>query len=469
MQLLLKRYKRKINKVIKGGNILSILFFLMISLIIPPFNIYANSQNTIIVPTWDSSTTQSQWDTHLTVENYCEGTNASTNSCKLMFTVDSNYYGYIYFDGYVGNTKWIDFQMVFIADGYGEYNYNLWSNGQISINKVNIAIVNLVQPNSSVDLTQIIQLLTAIEQDTSSIDILVNQTKTQIINVLNQLVISNGYLETLTKLRKYDFSIESYSFINQFYLYGYDIVDNFGYSYYSYPLFYVPINSKIYSNWSNGSSSYNQMLIFGVNRNITSINSLQNYFDLYNINIINFNFIYRKDLPVNNYFTIVKIEYNISDSNNGTSGYFNFKDNYKIIPIYHEYYSSYFKNYISTDFALTYGLTNDLLNNLNIIAQGTNQSNQSSSSLETQKGSFDTTSNNLYSSENAFNTDMNSKLQSIDTSFNPSTSFGSKFLSSADWVRTQFNNLTSTTPFGTVLSFSMLLGLSLLIIGKVFK
>ena len=64
---------------------------------------------------------------------------------------------------------------------------------------------------------------------------------------------------------------------------------------------------------------------------------------------------------------------------------------------------------------------------------------------------------------------MNSALNNVNVNFDVGNQLGSKFLASAQWVRQQFDSLTSNTPFGTVLSFSLILGIALLIIGKAIK
>ena len=103
-----------------------------------------------------------------------------------------------------------------------------------------------------------------------------------------------------------------------------------------------------------------------------------------------------------------------------------------------------------------------------ILQDGTSESNQSVDDAQSEISDFNDASSSLIDQEDAFKDDMNDALDNIP-SFDISTGFGSKFLASADWVREQYNRLTGNTPFGSVISFSLLIGLALLIVGKVYK
>lgn len=69
--------------------------------------------------------------------------------------------------------------------------------------------------------------------------------------------------------------------------------------------------------------------------------------------------------------------------------------------------------------------------------------------------------------ESGFNNDLNESLEDIQFDDVPSA-WGSNFLTSAQWVSEQYNRMTASTPFGSLIGFSLLLGLALLIIGRVF-
>lgn len=86
------------------------------------------------------------------------------------------------------------------------------------------------------------------------------------------------------------------------------------------------------------------------------------------------------------------------------------------------------------------------------------------------KDTFNDTSSKFNEIEKGFTDDLDSNLNNIST--NTDFSFnggGSYFKNSINWVNTQFNNMTNNTPFGSLLGFSLILGLALLLLGKLFK
>lgn len=99
-----------------------------------------------------------------------------------------------------------------------------------------------------------------------------------------------------------------------------------------------------------------------------------------------------------------------------------------------------------------------------IVVNGNNNSpdkyqeaNRKNAELKGKISNFDTFENNAIG-------DMTDSLDSINTS--PDIVGNSTFLVSARWVRTCFNQVTNNTPFGSVLSFSLLLGLGMIFLGK---
>ena len=83
---------------------------------------------------------------------------------------------------------------------------------------------------------------------------------------------------------------------------------------------------------------------------------------------------------------------------------------------------------------------------------------------------FNDTSSKFNDIEKEFTNDLDSNLNSIDTSTDFSfNGGGSYFKNSINWVNTQFNKMTNSTPFGSILGFSLILGLALLLLGKLFK
>lgn len=136
---------------------------------------------------------------------------------------------------------------------------------------------------------------------------------------------------------------------------------------------------------------------------------------------------------------------------------------YYVIPIYKGYGGN-----VSTDFALQFGLSNEMLDNLDLLANGNTASNNAVSNNDTTNSQLQTDSNTLFQQENTFKQDMNNAMSNIDTSFSVNN-FGSKFLSSASWVRTQYERMTNNTPFQYVITFSLMVGLAMILIGKVRK
>lgn len=103
--------------------------------------------------------------------------------------------------------------------------------------------------------------------------------------------------------------------------------------------------------------------------------------------------------------------------------------------------------------------TDSLLSDGNSNSQSTTSNNNQSNQV------LDNTVNQMESLENGFKNDLNSNLDNINANdFNISGI--TQLSNAANFVRVQFDNLTKNNPFGTILGFSLFLGLSLLIIGK---
>lgn len=103
--------------------------------------------------------------------------------------------------------------------------------------------------------------------------------------------------------------------------------------------------------------------------------------------------------------------------------------------------------------------TDSLISDGNSISQSATSNNEQSNQL------LDNTINQMESLENGFKNDLNSNLDNINSN-NFNISGITQLSNAASFVRVQFDNLTKNNPFGTILGFSLFLGLSLLIIGK---
>lgn len=260
------------------------------------------------------------------------------------------------------------------------------------------------------------------------------------------------------------FPFESFNFIyffanNNFRQVGLESIGN-----YYFPIFDVPQNTQIYRTRIAAGGVHR--VIFFIDQYLVE-STFSNYITLSDSTLTTTNHRIIRRLMPNMTGATTYVVYSVDIVNNGASA-INYNMNYvgpssKFMPIYYDYPTN---DYITTDFALLFGLSNDLLDNLDIIANGTLNSNNAVNSSDDIKNDFDDSASDLVSAENSFNASMNSSLENINTDFSFSSNFGNKFLSSADWVRVQFNNMTNSTPFGSVLGYALLLGIGLLIIGK---
>lgn len=125
------------------------------------------------------------------------------------------------------------------------------------------------------------------------------------------------------------------------------------------------------------------------------------------------------------------------------------------------------RNYqFPTDFSLEYDIPNSMVQNIEIIANGTVSSNESASDLEDLASEFTVTSDNVIGIEDTIGNGFTGALQNVPTSFDFLSNFGASFISSAQWVRDQYNNMTVGNPFGSLITFSLILGIGLLLLGR---
>lgn len=281
-------------------------------------------------------------------------------------------------------------------------------------------------------------------------------------DIIDQLEIIYGNTNELIKMRQWHFPFESFNFIstclnlNPTYEVGI-VKDN----YYDYPIFKFDGTNTVYYGFTNAGQSFKS--IFIVNQNLFNSTNFLTKFNISNVTIENYNVnVYSRSFFDDTLSYIIEVTF--KGVNQGRFYIYNTSP-VSFIPIY---FGDFNNKNISTDFALLWGLSNQLLDDLHIIAQGTQQSSSSSSFLDSNTSQLNTDSQQMFTFENTQNTNMNNALQNINTNLDIGT-FGSKFLTSASWVKTQFDNITNTSPFGSVLSFSLILGLAMLIIGKVRK
>lgn len=255
----------------------------------------------------------------------------------------------------------------------------------------------------------------------------------------------------------YIFPIESWNFINQQFEKNRSIVAFYNHSQYTFPMFNANSGDVIGEVWCSNVGEQT-ILILGTQYNNNN-STVGNYLEFVNCKLVS-----AQELYYSNSMTIKK--YILECTNPGFSQV-KFKQNMNYMPIY--FRRDYNQTDSSIDFALNFRLDNRFFNILNDIANGTTSSNASSSELDDNTNQLTQDIGQYTNIENGFNDDMNSHLNNIDTTSTLPSAMGSKFLSSANWVRVQFNRMTENTPFGSILGFSLVLGLSLLIIGKVYK
>lgn len=272
------------------------------------------------------------------------------------------------------------------------------------------------------------------------------------------ITIDDYSLTRVTDAVMWNFPIESFSFISNFLDPNgyYKLVDYPVLGKWTYPMFKLPSGSNIeignmpvypeaYENETRTKSAY---FIFVTNASTTSqINNMVGYSGGPNLYKLTRMYQFRLPNPDTNTYTVWamwKYEFrtetpqqNITLTVKNTPFY--------IIPIYKGY-----GLYLSSDFAEENGFINYY---------------ESSSNLNQTNDQFTSDSNDLITIEDTFNNSMNNALQNVSPTFN----MGQSFLNSANWVSTQFNRIVNNTPFASLITFGLTLGLGLLIIGKVRK
>lgn len=279
------------------------------------------------------------------------------------------------------------------------------------------------------------------------------------ISLQNYTLIKNNSKERWT------FPLESYNFVS--YGFKYNSLSNIDrFNDYYLPIFNLKVNDKFMRvQMQSNTSQWVVVGLFGILP--LGVNDLLNMFTT-QLTLSDYSVLYPINISSNNSENGRIIKFKVT---NNTSQpiiediIYKFNRTIRYMPIYFNYVEM---DNISIDFALQFGLSNKLLDNLDIIANGTQNSNNSSDNLENSNSQVSDVVSQYDNLESNFNDSLNSSLNNINTSLTPSA-MGSKFQASAIWVRTQFNRMTNNTPFGSIMGFSLLLGLSLLIIGKINK
>lgn len=258
------------------------------------------------------------------------------------------------------------------------------------------------------------------------------------------------------------FPIESFNIISSAFYNGLEQTGLNQYNDYLFPIFTLHTNDIVHSVYAGTSYTFIWKFYFqGVINNISNLNT---YFSVSNgefTKVSNTN-TFLLDGVTTRFYTV--------EISNFTQGgnidiQYKYSADRQYIPIY---FNTPSFNKVSTDFALQFGLSNELLSNLDLIANGNNSSNESSADANMTNENLGSISDSLIQKEDNFKNEMNNSLQNVNSSFRISD-FGSGFVKSSNWVRTQFENLTNNTPFQTLITFSLLVGLSMILLGRVYK
>lgn len=182
------------------------------------------------------------------------------------------------------------------------------------------------------------------------------------------------------------------------------------------------------------------------------------------------------------YLNILKVDFVESDSGRSyvkcSFDFFGLKANTNLIPIYNGTGIGLPSNYkdafgIPTNIENTVSDINSKINSLSVEQSMTNtyitSGNSNSQAANTALNNSNTTLNNrvdqMNSIETEYNSDLNAALDDIDLSTDFVQHTG--FTNAALWVSAQFNRLVIGTPFELVVTFSLITGLALVLIGKV--
>lgn len=286
------------------------------------------------------------------------------------------------------------------------------------------------------------------------------------LNTLNSINSNISQLVSTNDNIMYNFPIESYTFINSLYRRDY-IIDDYTTNFnYKYPIFNLKRNQYLVYNYYLGapSTGNNEIdLIFGTTEYINNLTAFQNFFRISNIDNVSIKFDQLYFTYNNNYNYIIKLTF----TNNNTSGKsitIQSLVDTKVMPIYLNYSS---KKNLSSDFALTYNLSNRLLDDIDYIAHGSIPSNNS---VNNAISTNNTAQSTFVQEEQLINNQelaMQQNLDNLDISNKNNNLFGnSKFIASAQWVKTQFDWFTNNNAFGYLITFSLVIGIALVIIGK---
>lgn len=449
-------------KKLKG---IIIVFMVSLASILMPFNdIHADtlssanitgSQVVLLEKTQNVAVTNNWYYLYETTlyfdNNYIGWVNLDIN---LTYYAPSGYEGGSYIVSSLSNKRfYINGNTIKINQIVGSDNYN--GIGPYVSNTYVHKSSNVTKYTDISSLQQIIDILGDIYQDTSDIEGLSTNQLTELQNIVTkltsanvtltdidgQLINANEFLEYLTKVKTWNIPIESLSW--NYYMiqqgYEYNNYEPFKVNYFTYPIFSIAPNDVLFQFYTSASNLKEYTVVFLTNRNVYSLATLQQYFSVTDGEFSNITRLNTFRSGNNNYNLI---KFTISNFTVATNvivefSYIGTQTNTKIIPIYFNPFVSY--AYTSTDFALQFGLSNKLLDNLNIIANGTIESNQAATNLDQSTNQMQNQINNFTSIEDSYNQQFNNSLDTIDFS-NPIQN-NAGLLPAAQFVISVFNGL----------------------------
>lgn len=114
--------------------------------------------------------------------------------------------------------------------------------------------------------------------------------------------------------------------------------------------------------------------------------------------------------------------------------------------------------------------SNNLLNAIaTYLSTGNNASNSAGTDIDNKTSDLTNVTSTLNNFESSLNTDLTTQMNNINFNTSGSIISNNNFLLSSNWVRTQYNRMITNNPFGSMISFSLVIGISLLVIGKLRK
>lgn len=375
-------------------------------------------------------------------------TNAVNNT--LWMTDDDNV-------AVIGNTMYFYNKSAFDIYTY-DYHYNQQlSSGALVLNSSkDITLGTFTEVTDPNDITSI---LDTISSNTSTMVTRLTNIRTYTQNILNELTnevyglaafeLKLEEIENLMEQRHdWDIPVESFP-INWalFYNLGnnYQSIRNYDY-WMKYPIFTVGPNSTVLSSYAAAGGYID--IIVGINQNVTA-STLSNYFSV-NSGTLQ---LVRHIVQFSPSYRFFQFRINTPDATTISLTYTG-STTAKLIGIYLG----------RSDMHI--GLSTSFMENWFSTSSEEEIMDDAVDDLEETTDDFDDISEDLFGTEDDALDDMNSRLENIDLSANIST--GQQFASAASWVRARFNFLTRNnfSVFSDVITFSLTIGLILILLGK---